>query len=212
MQTYSYLRISTCKQDIENQRHGVEQYADSRSLTPVTYVEDTVTTRIKWKERTLGELLLNTMQTGDVLIVSELSRLARSMLETLEIMEVVREKSLTVHVVKQNLILGAEGNPMVDKMLVFGLSLASELEREFISLRTKEALAKRKAKGLPIGRRPGVPAENLKLDPQREEIETMYQYGMNLSQIARHFKVARCTLQHWCDRRHPEWRQRKGED
>ncbi len=96
MAVYAYLRVSTDQQDVDNQRHGILNYCNSHNLTQISFIEDTVSGRKKWRERKIGELLTATMQSGDTLVVSEISRMSRS---TLQVLEIAAEAGMSVHVV-----------------------------------------------------------------------------------------------------------------
>ncbi len=146
MVTYAYLRVSTNQQDVDNQRHGILEYANQKSLGHLEFVEDSVSGQKKWRERELGQLLITTAQSGDVIIFAEISRMARSTLQVLEILSCCMQRELSVHIAKQQMVLD---DNLPSRITATVLGLAAEIERELISLRTKEALAKRKASGKP---------------------------------------------------------------
>jgi len=137
--TYAYLRVSTDEQDVDNQRHGILEYANTHSITGLQFVEDSASGKVKWKERKLGDLLLKTMQVGDTVLFAEVSRMARSTLQVLEILEHCAEREITVHIVKQKMVIDESLN---SKITAIVLGLAAEIDREMISMRTKEALAR----------------------------------------------------------------------
>jgi DNA invertase Pin-like site-specific DNA recombinase len=151
---YAYLRISTDKQDVDNQRHGLLEYANTYKLVPLEFWEDTVSSKIRWRERGIGKILEGA-RAGDVILAAEVSRLARSTLQVLEILEFAAEKEISVHIVKNRMVMDSS---LPSRITATVLGLAAESEREFISARTVEALARRKAQGLPLdgprGRRP----------------------------------------------------------
>ena len=151
MVIYAYLRVSSDKQDLDNQRHGILEYANTHGLSPIEFVEDTVSGREKWKSRGIGRLLAETSQKGDVVIFSEVSRMARSTLQVLEMLECCVRREINVHIAKQGMVLDGS---MQSRITATVLGLAAEIERELIVLRTTEALAKRKAEGKTLGRPP----------------------------------------------------------
>ena len=102
MTIYAYLRISTDKQDVDNQRHGLLEYANSHKLVPLEFREDTVSSKIRWRERGIGKIL-EEARAGDVILAAEVSRLARSTLQVLEILEFAAEKEISVHIVKNRM-------------------------------------------------------------------------------------------------------------
>ena len=177
---YAYLRISTDSQDVDNQRHGILEYANSHNLTGLNFIEDTVSGKKKWKDRKLGELV-DTLVKGDVIIFAEISRMARSALQVLEILEICISRGISVHITKQNIVLDGS---LQAKIMATMLGLAAEIERDFISMRTTEALAARKAAGQTLGR-PRGPAENLKLDKLRPDIEKYLRKDLSVRSIAK---------------------------
>ena len=134
------MRVSTDQQDLDNQRHGILEYANQQGISGLQFVEDTVSGKVKWKERRIGDLLLKTMQPGDTVVFAEISRMARSTLQVLEMLEHATTTNLQVHIAKQRMRFDDSLN---SKITATVLGLAAEIEREFISMRTKEALAKR---------------------------------------------------------------------
>ena len=196
MAIYAYLRVSTDAQDVDNQKHGILEYANKHGLTNMTFVEDTVSGQKRWQLRKLGEMVRNA-EKGDVLIFAEISRMARSTLQVLEIMEHCTKAGIEVHVTKQNMVLDQS---MSSRITVTVLGMAAEIEREFISIRTKEALAKRKAAGLPMGR-PAGQAETLKLDAKTAEINDLIAKGVNKRSIAKVVDCSHTALYDWLDRR-----------
>ena len=173
MVTYAYLRVSTNQQDVDNQRHGILEYANQNSLGHLEFIEDSVSGQKKWRDRQLGHLLTTTAMKGDVIIFAEISRMARSTLQVLSILECCMQRELIVHIAKQQMILD---DKLPSRITATVLGLAAEIERELISMRTKEALAKRKAAGKPLGRPKGRQSSKLKLDPRKQEIQ-MYLDG-----------------------------------
>jgi len=194
---FAYLRVSTDAQDINNQKLGVMEYANGRNYSPVTFVEDRASGTLAWQERAIGELLNKTAKAGDIIILSEVSRLGRSTLQVLEILEVAAKKSISIHIVKNNLIMDGSMQATITATI---LGLAAHIEREFISSRTKEALAKRKAEGKQLGRPNGL-AEVLKLDSQADEIMGYLKKGINKRAISKLIECAPSTLYKWLERR-----------
>ena len=196
MTNYAYLRVSTDKQDVDNQRHGLLEYANSYKLVPLAFREDTVSSKIRWRERGIGKIL-EEAQAGDVILAPEVSRLARSTLQVLEILECAAEKGVSVHIVKNRMVMDSS---LPSRITATVLGLAAEIEREFISARTVEALAKRKAQGLPLGRPKGAKAKQVKLDEHRETIISYLKKGVSKLSIARIIECSPSTLYTWIDR------------
>ena len=193
MTHYAYLRVSSDSQDVANQKHGIYEYANKVGLSGLCFVEDIVTGKKKWHERKLGALIEG-MTSGDKLIFAEVSRIARS---TLQILEVCMEKKIDVYIAKQNMQLDGS---MQAKITATVLGLAAEIEREFISMRTKKALAARKKDGVVLGRPKG-PATKLKLDAKRDQIEKYLKMGLGIRPTAKLIDEAPSTLRDYIIRR-----------
>ena len=151
MANYAYLRVSTHTQDVENQKLSVLDYCNSQGIAPIEFVEDTTSGRRSWRDREIGRLL-ETADAGDVLVAAEVSRLARSTLQVLELLQAAADRGVTGHIAKNRMVLD-QSLPATITATILGL--AAQIEREFISARTKEALERRKAAGLPVGRPKG---------------------------------------------------------
>jgi DNA invertase Pin-like site-specific DNA recombinase len=193
---HAYLRVSTDDQDVDNQRHGILEYANSHGFANLQFTEDSVSGKTSWRERKLGELI-ESLSPGDVLIFAEISRIARSTLQVLEVLERCAARNIAVHIAKQKMVLD---DSMQSRITATVLGLAAEIEREFISIRTKEALAKRKAEGVQLGRPKG-PAERVKLDDHEQAIRDYLAKGINKRDIARLIQCAPSTLYDWLARR-----------
>jgi DNA invertase Pin-like site-specific DNA recombinase len=167
MVTYAYLRVSTDRQDVDNQRHGILEYANTHGLVPVQFVQDALSGRLAWRERAIGQLLTATTRAGDVVIFAEISRMARSTLQVLEMLETGMTRELHIHLAKQRMIFDGS---LHSRIAATVLGLAAEIERELIAARTREALAKRKADGKVLGRPKGAASAHLKLDGHAEVI------------------------------------------
>lgn len=196
--TYAYLRVSTDAQDVANQKLGVLEYCAQQGFGAPRLVEDTVSGKIEWQKRKIGELL-TTIPAGSVLVAAEITRLARSTLQVLEMLKLAAERGISVHVVKSRLVLDGS---LSSKITATILALAGEIEREFIAARTKEALRRRKESGLPMGRPIGQ-AERLSLDEKADEIDKYIKIGLNRRAIAKLCACSPTTLYTWLRRRRP---------
>jgi len=195
---FAYLRVSTDAQDVDNQRHGIIVYCASKSLIAPLFIEDTASGRSDWRTRELGKLI-GQCQAADVVVVSEVSRLARNTLQVLEIMRVCVDKGIHLHIVKNGMVLDGS---MQAKIVATVLGLAAEIERDFISARTKEALAKRKADGVKLGRPSGV-AKKLALDAHADKIDSYLDKGIDKRSVAKLLAVSPNTVYHWLRARRP---------
>ena len=196
MANYAYLRVSSDSQDVANQKHGIYDYTNKVGIGNLVFVEDVVTGKKKWRQRKLGALVEG-MTSGDCIVFAEVSRIARSTLQVLEVLEVCMEKKINVYIAKQNLQLDGS---MQSRITATVLGLAAEIEREFISMRTKEALAARKKNGMILGRPKGH-AEKLKLDAKRDQIEKYLKMGLGIRPTAKLIDEAPSTLRDYMKRR-----------
>ena len=154
--TIAYLRVSTIDQDIEKNKAAILALANHKVLGHVQFVEEKVSGKISWKKRKIAQIL-ETAQKGDNIIVSELSRLGRSMLECMEILSIATQKGINIYAVKGDWQLN---NSIQSKIIAMAFSMASEIERDLISKRTREALLVKKQKGMKLGRPKGVGKSN----------------------------------------------------
>lgn len=188
--TIAYLRVSTQKQCLENQRNEIEKFARHKGLVIHRWEMETISGTTAKSDRALGHLL-GRMKKDDVIIVSEISRLSRKMLEIMSIFYTCIEKEVLLYSIKE----GYEfGNNMNSKIMGFAFGISAEIERNLISMRTREALALRREQGIKLGRPKNSCTQQKRLDRHRTEIRQMLREGTSVSQIARTFGVARNTL------------------
>ena len=190
-QTIAYLRVSTVDQDLGKNKSDVLFFANENNLGKVHFVEEKISGAIHWKKRELGSII-ESMSEGDHLIVSEFSRLGRSMLECMEIMSHCLEKKINLYAIKGQWRLD---NSIQSKIIGMIFSIASEIERDLISKRTSEALRTRKLKGLPMGRPKGTGKS--KLDEYKDEILALLNNGSTRVFIAKRYKTSVGNLHYW---------------
>ncbi len=189
--TTTYLRVSTAEQDLDKNKFDILQLANEKGVGQVHWVEETASGRISWHKRDLAGIL-DTAQRGDILIVSELSRLGRSMLECMEILSIATQKALKVFAVKGNWQLD---NSIQSKIVAIAFSMAAEIERDVISQRTKEALAAKRKAGVRLGRPQGIGKS--KLDPFREEIVALLANGSTQKFVALRYHTSEANVSRW---------------
>lgn len=190
---YAYVRVSTDKQTTENQRYEILNFADSKHLKINDWVHETISSSKRLQERTLFALLTK-LQPGDTLIVSELSRLGRSLMEVMSMLHHLMDKQVNVLAVKEGYELG---NNLNSKVLAFAFSLSAEVERTMIASRTKEALARKKQAGQRLGRPKGSLSKTTKLSGKETDIQTLLAKRVSISAIARILGVSRMTVSHY---------------
>lgn len=189
--TIAYLRVSTAEQDLQKNKTDILFMANEKDLGKVEFVEETVSGRISWKKRKIAEVL-DSLGEGDNLLVSELSRIGRSMLEVMEVLSVAVQKKIKVYAVKGSWQLD---DSLQSKIMAMVFSMASEIERDLISQRTKEALRVKKAQGVKLGRPKG-PGKS-KLDAFRPEIEALLNNGATQKFIANRYGTTEANLHNW---------------
>jgi len=194
--TYGYIRVSTEKQDYENQKFGILEYANKNDIHNVEFVEETISSRKKLEDREIWNLINDTLKEDDIIITSELSRFGRSTLEVMHLFKLMTEKKIKAHIIKNNIKLNEDENKITNQVLIFAFGLAAEIERDLISSRTKEALASRKAKGMKLGRQKGQQVKS-KLDPKRDLIVGYLEKNINVTAIAKLCDCARNTMEHY---------------
>ena len=189
--TIAYLRVSTADQDLEKNKADILFFANHHDLGQVNFVEEVASGRKPWRERHIANIL-EQLQAGDVMIVAELSRLGRSMLECMEILALATQKHIRVYSVKGNWQLD---DSIQSKIIALVFSMAAEIERDLISKRTIEALRFKKAQGMTLGRPKGIGKS--KLDIFRPEIESLLANGATQKFIARRYHTTEANLHHW---------------
>lgn len=184
-----YLRVSTEKQNPENQRDEIRRFAEEKSLTVDSWVVETASGKLPYRKRKLGRLLRR-LRSGDVLIVTEISRLSRSLTEIMAIMGYCLEKKVCIYTTKERYTFD---NSINSKVLCFAFGLVAEIERNLISMRTKEALALKRAEGVRLGRRPGSDVKMQVIRDNSDRIEAMLASGMTVTKICRKIGISRNT-------------------
>jgi DNA invertase Pin-like site-specific DNA recombinase len=179
--TVAYLRASTDKQDLSHQKLELLEFARRRSIKIDQFVEVTISSRKASKQRRIDEVLQMLKET-DTLIVTELSRLGRSTAEVIALVNALIQRNIRLIAIKQNLDI--QQQDMNSKIIITLFSLFSELERDLISLRTKEALSAKKAQGQILGKPKGT-LQKSKFDQNLEKIKELLGYGLSVRKIAR---------------------------
>ena len=184
------FRVSSDKSTVENQRFEIINYCTQHNIIIDNWIEETVTGTKDPDKRKLGSLL-ERVHEGNVIICSELSRLGRNLFIIMDILSICMEKGVTVRTIKDNFCLKDD---IQTKVLAFAFGLSAEIERNLISQRTKEALARKKSEGVQLGRPKGSQNHKTKLSGKEEVIHELLYQGQSYSVIARIFHVDRTTL------------------
>lgn len=191
-----YLRVSTGKQVLANQEDEIRRFAESRNLKVDNWVTEIVSGKRKESDRKLGGLLRR-MKRGDTIIVTEISRLSRTLTDLMAIMGKCLNKGINLYTTKEKYCFD---NSINSKVLCFAFGLVAELERNLISMRTKEALALRRAEGTVLGRKKGSCTKLKVLVANRETVLRMLEEGKSISEICRHFDLSRDTFTKFRDK------------
>jgi len=194
-QTIGYLRVSTIDQDTDKNEADVLKFANNRGLGQVKFITEKISGTKSWKKRKLFDVV-QSLNAGDVLIVPELSRLGRSLVNVLDVLNELSNKHVKVYSVKENFQLNS--NDMQSKVMRTMLGLFAEIERDLISARTKEGLAAARVKGRLLGRPKGIGRS--RLDVHREEIIALIKNGAKRNFIAKRYGVTPAALLHWLKR------------
>lgn len=187
---YGYIRVSTDRQTVENQRFEINQFCEKNVLVVDKWIEETISGAKDIHERKLGKLLKR-MRRDDILICSELSRLGRNLLMIMGILNECMNRDIQVWTIKDNYRLGSDIN---SKVLAFAFGLSAEIERNLISQRTKEALARKRAEGVILGRPVGSKSSKTKLTGQEKKIKELLDKRVSYSAIGRILGVHRLTV------------------
>jgi DNA invertase Pin-like site-specific DNA recombinase len=187
----AYLRVSTLDQDLEKNKADILHLANEKNLGRVEFVHEKVSGKVSWRNRKIGPILED-LKKGDVILLSEFSRLGRSMLEVMEIISFAMQKGIRIYTVKGGWQLD---DSIQSKVMAMVFAMASEIERDLISKRTKESLAAKKLSGIKLGRPTG-PGKS-KLDQFRPEIEALLLSGSSQKYIADRYRITEATLSNW---------------
>ena len=188
--TYAYIRVSTDKQTVENQRFEINKFLQLSDLKIDFWIEETISGTVSPKKRNLGKLL-EKAQKGDIIVCSELSRLGRNMFMIMSILNILMERGVIIYTVKERYKLGED---LTSKVLAFAFSISAEIERTLISQRTTEALRRKKADGIKLGRPKGKKNSHYKLSGCDNKIKLMLEEGYPKTLISKQLNVSTSTL------------------
>ena len=188
--TYAYIRVSTDKQTVENQRFEINKFLKTTGLKIDFWIEETISGTVSPKKRNLGKLL-EMAQQGDIIVCSELSRLGRNMFMIMSILNILMERGVIIYTVKEHYKLGED---LTSKVLAFEFSISAEIERTLISQRTTEALRRKKADGIKLGRPKGRKNSHYKLSGCDKKIKMMLNEGYPKTLISKQLNVSTSTL------------------
>jgi DNA invertase Pin-like site-specific DNA recombinase len=186
---YGYIRVSTDHQNTENQRFEIQKFCEKENMVIDRWIEETISATKELKKRKLGKLIGN-IKEDDLIIASELSRLGRNLLQIMSILHHCMNIGAKIWTIKDNYRLGSD---ITSKVLAFAFGLSAEIERNLISQRTKEALARVKSEGKAVGR-PRGSRNSYKLSGREKYIEQKLDSGVSQYALAKRLRVHRDTL------------------
>lgn len=195
MSVYAYIRVSTEMQCHANQKHEIKVYCEKRGLVVDKWISESVSGTVAVEKRLLGKSIRK-MKKGDLLICTELSRLGRSMLMIMDILNRCSQKGVFIQTIKDNFTLTDNIN---SKIIAFAFALAAEIERNLISQRTKEALAVKRLEGVKLGRPPGSSKKKVTFIKEYDTVSMMLANGKTMSQIAKEYGIHRNTMRKYID-------------
>ena len=195
---YGYIRVSTDKQTVENQRFEINRFIRKNGLVVDAWIEETISGTVAPSKRNLGKLISKTKK-GDIIICSELSRLGRNMFMILSILNKLMENGVIIYTVKERY---KRGEDLTSKVLAFAFSISAEIERSLISQRTKEALKRKKAEGIKLGRPKGKLNSRYKLTGCESKIISMLNEGYPKNLISKQLNVSPSTLYLFMKKKH----------
>jgi len=187
---YGYIRVSTDKQTVDNQRFEIERFCSKNNIEIGQWIEETISGNKSPDKRLLGSLLAE-VKKDDLIICSELSRLGRSLFMIMSILNHLMLKEVRIWTIKDNYRLG---DNIQSKVLAFAFGLSAEIERELISQRTKEALARKRSEGKVLGRPSGRKSSHVKLSGREQDIKMLLDRHFSKSAIGRIYGVNRMTV------------------
>lgn len=196
MAVYGYIRVSSNKQTCEHQHFEIEQYAQQNNIIVNNWIEETISSRKPLNKRKLGQLL-EEIQDGDILIAAEISRLGRSLLEVMRILETCLNKNCQVWTLKEHYRLG---NDIQSKVMAFAFGLSAEIERNLISQRTKASLDSIRATGKKLGRPFAAQSKKLKLSRNTKKVKKLLDMGLTKYRVAKIMDVSPATITHFIQR------------
>ncbi|MBD5401292.1 recombinase family protein [bacterium] len=189
MTTFAYLRVSTIDQNTDKNKLDILNFTQHKKLGSIEFVEEQISGKTNFRDRKLGKLL-NTMQKGDILIVPELSRLARSVTQILEVIDITKQKGVILYSLKENFSNDEQSITSTVTSTIF--ALVAQIERELISLRTREALQAKKSSGIKLGRPKG--KGKSKLDKHKNDIYKLIDLKVPKTVIARQYSTSVANL------------------
>ena len=186
----AYLRVSTGHQVLDNQKNEIEKYAECKGIMIDRFVTEVVSGKTRGRDRKLGQLIKQ-LRRGDTLIVTEVSRLSRTMMDIMSIVGELLNKGVHLYSTKEGF---AFDDTINSKVLIFAFGLVAEIERNLISLRTREALELRRQQGIQLGRREGSWSKLNLIEENEGQVEAAIRKGATITQVCKEYNISRSTF------------------
>ena len=186
----AYIRKSTEKQEFAHMEFEIKDYASKHKLKINKWVQESISSRMPLQKRELGSVLA-ALKAGDILITTEISRLGRSLLEVMSILQICLNKNCQVITTKEHYHLG---NDLQSQVLAFAFGLSAQIERDLISQRTRAALTAKKAQGVRLGRPFGAESKKLALTPNIIRVKSLLKKGLSQAKVSKALEVKPQTL------------------
>lgn len=193
---FAYLRVSRDSQDVANQRLWLLDFANEHGYTPLLMIEETASRSVPWRQRLIGNLLLDRAQSGDFILTSEFTRLGGSPGQVFSILEAAAARQVTIIITKNKMTMDGSLHAQIQAA---AFSMASMIEVEFTRSRTKEGLERARLEGR-VGGRPAGSTGRLKLDPVKEKVAELYKLRLSAAKMANHFDVSEKTMRKFLHR------------
>lgn len=189
---YGYIRVSTEEQNLENQKKAISEKYEIDE-----WVEEKVSGTIDYTKRNLGELI-DRLENGDTLIITELSRLGRSISMIFDIISMLKKRNVRCVAIKNNFDMNPnDSNDIITSVIIFAFGLSAQIERQLISERTKQGLAVARAKGKRIGRQKGEAVYYVKLRKYQADIMSKADKGQSINSLAKEYNVRWGTMKNF---------------
>ncbi len=196
MSTYAYYTVSSDSESVLRVQGELQRYMDEHHLKSDRVIEDHYNIKVQWQRRAVGRLFEKTVQQGDTVVAYEAAELARSTSQMLEILLTATAMGVKIHFVKYNECFEGKEKYALNDLL----RIMQHIESDYIARRTTDALARRRAAGLPLGRPRGRKNKSLKLDKHRKDIMRYIDLNISKASIAKLIGCHPQTLYDWLDR------------
>ena len=179
---YGYCRVSTQSQDVEKQKHSLLNYGHENNISFEEIIEVVQSSRKSTKKREIDRLI-DMAQKGDVIFITKIDRLGRNTREFLNVVELLKQKGITLHIIKENMIIDPNKNDPMTNLFLILVSSFSQLERDWISDRTVAGLVAARKSGKMLGKPKGSISSKTQFEPHKKQIMEYLELGLSYEKI-----------------------------